>query len=237
VTPRDVMRNVTGYGNAPVTGYGHAGRSEDVADSGAVPVSRASAFSREEREQVRRAQNAERQRRFRRRRAARRAGAARQETQDRKEARAPLQAEGDGGVRHSEELISGSLMPAAQSGRDRGAEFVVWISGYPRQEREIPARQAWMAESDLPPLALMLERLAVQKAARPDAYYWPAADRYVREKRWRDEPPPAPPRAGKTLSVWAQLRAMGSDDGRRQRLREISAQARFDPFDPGGSRG
>jgi hypothetical protein len=124
-----------------------------------------------------------------------------------------------------------------RSERDRGAEFVVWFAGYPRQEAEIPARGAWMAEPELPPLALLLERLAAQKAARPDACYWLAPDRYVREKRWRDQPPAAPARAVPARSVWAQLRAMGSDEGRRQRLREISAEARFDPFDPGASRG
>jgi hypothetical protein len=94
-----------------------------------------------------------------------------------------------------------------------------------------------MAEPELPELGLMLERLTVQKAAKPDAYYWPAPDRYVREKRWRDQPPPSPGRAVQARSVWSQLRAMGSDEGRRQRLREISEAARFDPFGPGAAHG
>ena len=125
----------------------------------------------------------------------------------------------------------------AQPERDRRAEFGIWFPSYPRQEAENPALGAWMAEPELPPLAVMLERLTAQKAAKPEARYWPAADRYVREKRWRDQPPRSPGRAAQGGSVWAQLRAMGSDEGRRERLREISAAARFDPFGRGAPRG
>jgi hypothetical protein len=259
---RDVTRYVTRNGNGPVTRYGNdpdataaaadAGRGPGpVGLGGELPA----APPREERERVRRAQNTERQRRFRRRReAARRAEAARDVTRGRNDARDALApADGIGAARDREAPVAGSFTPAGsghrRSGegppatapvrpeRDRGAEFAVWFAGYPRQEAEIPAQQVWMAEGELPPLALMLERLTAQKAAKPDAYYWLAPDRYLREKRWRDQPPPAPARAVQARSVWAQLRAMGSDEGRRQRLREISAEARFDPFDPGASRG
>jgi hypothetical protein len=87
-----------------------------------------------------------------------------------------------------------------------------------------------MAEPELPPLAFLLERLVVQKIAKPDGYFWPAADRYFRERRWHDQPPPAPScrrRAGD-----AERRGQGGDDAGRQRLREISAEAWFDPEAP-----
>jgi hypothetical protein len=249
---RDVTRDVTHY----VTRYGNAVVVEP--DACPCPVGTrgvlSAAVSREERERVRRAQNAERQRRFRSRQAARRAEAARNLIQDRDEAgRAPMTPEGNGAARRDDAAVQEPLVPArcerhwarknllpaapACPEPDRGAEFVVWFAAYPRREAEIPACRAWMAEPELPPLALLLERLAAQKAARPDAYFWLAPDRYLREKRWRDQPPTAPARAVQVRSVWAQLRAMGSDEGRRQRLREISAEARFDPFDPGVSRG
>jgi hypothetical protein len=119
--------------------------------------------------------------------------------------------------------------------RDREAEFALWFAAYPRQEAEMAARRAYLGEPELPPLLLLFERLAAQRVAKPDARFWLAPDRYLREKRWRDQPPPAPVRGSPPRSLWAQLRAMGSDDGRRQRLREISAEARFDPFATKGS--
>jgi hypothetical protein len=208
-----------------VTRNGHAADAECEGSPGPGPGSAGgprAALSPEERV---RAQNAERQRRFRRRRqAAHRAEAAHAITLDRNGAR---QAPGEAPP------PTAPVRPV----RDLGVEFAAWFAAYPRQEAEIPAWRAWMAEPELPPVELMLERLAAQKAAKPDAYYWLAPDRYLREKRWRDQPPPAPARAVQARSVWAQLRAMGSDEGRRQRLREISAAARFDPFDPGASRG
>jgi hypothetical protein len=233
---RDVMRYVTRYGNGngSVTRFGDAPVVDPDAGRCLSPSRGESStvLSGGERERVRRARNAERQRRFRRRQATRRAEAeaASHGTQDRKEeaGHAPGVSGGEEGVLRT---------ATGRSERDRRAEFVVWFPCYPRQEAEIRALQAWMAEPELPPLALMLERLTAQKVAKPDAYYWPAPDRYVREKRWRDQPPPGPGRAVQDRSVWARLRAMGSDEGRRQRLREISVAARFDPFGPGGSRG
>ena len=225
-----VTRDVTRYGNAAVTRYGNGSSAE--LDAGARLGSSGldwTAPSREEREERRRAQNAERQRQFRRRQAARRAAADGQVTPNRDAAgQAPGSPDGGGGV-----LRTAPGRPE----RDRRAEFRIWFPCYPRQEAEIPALRAWMAEPELPPLAVMLERLTVQKAAKPDARYWPAAERYVRENRWRDQPPRSPGREAQGRSVWAQLRAMGSDEGRRERLREISAAARFDPFGRGAARG
>jgi hypothetical protein len=252
-----VMRYVTRYGNAPVTHNGNAYVPADH-DPGTRPIisrnALSSALSLEERKKIRRAQNAERQRRFRCRRAARLGEAARGATHDRDGVGDPRGApDGGGGARLGDTSVAGSVIPPGRDGfrsgeqrlpsapvrseRDREAEFVVWFAGYPRQEAEIAARQAWMVEAELPPLVLLQERLAVQKVAKPDAYYWLLPDRYIREKRWRDQPPPAPVRGVQARSVWAQLRAMGSDEGRRQRLREISAEARFDPFDPRSSDG
>lgn len=251
---RDGMRYVTRDGN-DVTRDGAAGVVDPDAGLGVVPSREdlSTALSGEERERVRKASNAERQRRFRRRRAARRAEAAGHGTQDRNDTgQAAGRADGQGGARDLEASVPGPVLQAGygrgpgeellrtapgSSERDRRAEFGAWFRSYPRQEGEIPALWAWMAEPELPPLAHMLGRLAAQKAAKPDARYWPAPDRYLREKRWRDQPPPSPGRVVQARSVWAQLRAMGSDEGRRQRLREISAAARFDPFAPGGSRG
>jgi hypothetical protein len=252
---RDVTCDITRYvtRNAPVTRDGNGpgvvtGAGPRPIGSGGEPPT---APSPEERELVRRAQNAERQRRFRRRQAARRAEAACFVTQDGNAAdHAPVGPAGNGAARRRDAPPAGPVIPPGRghrrseaespgacevAERNLGADFDTWFGAYPRQEAEIPARCAWMAERELPPIALLLERLAVQKAAKPDAQYWLAPDRYLRERRWRDRPPPAP--AVPARSVWAQLRAMGSDDGRRRRLREISAEARFDPFDSGASRG
>jgi hypothetical protein len=225
---RYVTRNVT----PPVTRYGDATPQ-------AIPS--------EEREQRRRALNAERQRRFRQRQAAWRAAAAGYAVPacGASHAAAPAAAvapDGRGGSAGAGPLPAAagaspfSSPTAARPGvpppaeRDRWADFAAWFSVYPRQEAEIAAQRAWLADPELPPLPDLLERLAVQRAAKPDPRYWLAPDRYLREKRWRDQPPAAPAAGAAKRSVWAQLRAMGSDDGRRQRLREISAAARFDPF-------
>jgi len=122
--------------------------------------------------------------------------------------------------------VSSAAAREGHEGRDLASEFQAWFA-YPRQEAEEPARRAWQAAAELPGLAELLERLATQTAAKPDATFWPAAERYLRERRWRDQPPaPAGPRA---RSADAERRALGSDEGRRQRLREISAEAAFDP--------
>jgi hypothetical protein len=200
----------------------------------------------EELEQRRRALNAERQRRFRQRQAARRAEALGDAAPAGGAGHAAAAAAGGdpggrGGSADAGQAPAVGASPlssptAARAGvpppadRDRRAEFTVWFAGYPRQEAEIAAQRAWLADPELPPLPVLLERLAVQRAAKPDPRYWLAPDRYLREKRWRDQPPAAPAPGAAKRSVWAQLRAMGSDDGRRQRLREISAAARFDPF-------
>ncbi|HVT61851.1 MAG TPA: hypothetical protein VHR45_26070 [Thermoanaerobaculia bacterium] len=70
--------------------------------------------------------------------------------------------------------------------RDLGAEFEAWFAAYPRQEGESRAQLAWMAERELPPLGVLLERLEAQKTAKPQANFWHAPERYLREKRWRD---------------------------------------------------
>jgi hypothetical protein len=114
---------------------------------------------------------------------------------------------------------------------DRAAGFAAWYAAFPRQEGEAPARRAWRRARELPPLPELLARLAVQKAAKPEAAFWPAPERYLRERRWRDTPPPAP--AARPRSADAERRALGSDESRRQRLREISERARFDPDDAG----
>jgi hypothetical protein len=209
----------------------------------ASPGDRRAAVPPQERERRRRALNAERQRRFRKRQAAWRAAAAGYAVPAGGAIHAAAAAAG-GGQDGSADAVAppavGGSPPSsptaarppgpAPAQRDRHAEFAAWFSGYPRQEAEMAAQRAWLADPELPPLPVLLERLAVQRAAKPDPRYWLAPDRYLREKRWRDQPPATPAPGAAKRSVWAQLRAMGSDDGRRQRLREISAAARFDPF-------
>jgi hypothetical protein len=113
---------------------------------------------------------------------------------------------------------------------DPVAGFAAWYGAYPRQEGEAPARHAWRRQRERPPLEELLERLAVQKAAKPEAAFWPAPERYLRERRWCDSPPPRP--AARPRSADAERRALGSDESRRERLREISERARFDPQAP-----
>ncbi|HVT60356.1 MAG TPA: hypothetical protein VHR45_18430 [Thermoanaerobaculia bacterium] len=209
----------------------------------------------EGREEARRAQNAERQRRFRERGAGRggRGGGTGEATGD-SERDIALDgngdADGDDGAVTSDGNVSlaGAHSPAlavalgrpggkasgtaGHGERQAGAEFEAWFDAYPRQEGELRARQAWaVVGSELPALAVLLERLEAQRAAKPEASFWPAAERYLRERRWRDRPP-LPAGAGaerRPRSADAERRALGSDPGRRQRLREISEAARFDP--------
>jgi hypothetical protein len=216
----------------------------------ASPGDRRAAIPWQERERRRRALNAARQRRFRQRQAARRAEALADAARAGSAGHAAAAlADGDPGGRGGS---AGSPLAAGASpllspgggrpgvpppaGRDRRADFAAWFTGYPRQEAEMAAQRVWLADPELPPLPVLLERLAVQRAAKPDPRFWLAPDRYLREKRWRDQPPAAPAPGTAKRSVWAQLRAMGSDEGRRQRLREISAAARFDPFAAKGPR-
>ncbi|HVT58001.1 MAG TPA: hypothetical protein VHR45_06355, partial [Thermoanaerobaculia bacterium] len=60
----------------------------------------------------------------------------------------------------------------ARAERDLAAEFEAWFAAYPRQEGESRAQLAWMAERELPPLGVLLERLATQKTAKPQANFW-----------------------------------------------------------------
>ncbi|HVT16380.1 MAG TPA: hypothetical protein VHQ90_09415 [Thermoanaerobaculia bacterium] len=114
------------------------------------------------------------------------------------------------------------------------AAFAAWFAAYPRQQGELPARRAWDAAAAagvLPPLAEILARLELQKAGAQwqNPQFVPLPERYLREHRWRDQPtPPAKPPG---RSPAAELRALGSDESRRQALLRISRAARFDPFD------
>jgi|GEM_PF-5513021 len=244
------------YGNAPLPG--------PLPPTRPVPGRRdlfpGPGLEHEQREGLRRAQNAERQRRFRERHRASGGGAGRPVTRDHNAAIArdvtPVTRDSnaaavtpdryvtrdgyaadvtpDGNATDLTRAGDASLpaaLPAPGRDRDLRAEFDDWFAAYPRQEAELPARQAWMAAPDLPPLALLLERLASQGAARPDATFWPAPDRYLRERRWGDRPPPAA-RTRQARSPESERRALGSDDARRRRLSEISAEAWFDPEAP-----
>jgi hypothetical protein len=210
VTPRNVTRYVTPGRNAAdvpeldsamLPGIRPAHWPAAPAGGRPVPCRREipPSVTVDDRQQLKREQNAERQRRHRDRQAA-----------------APPPA---------------TATATATAARERDADFRAWFAAYPRQEGEVPARRAWLAERDLPPLAQLLERLALQREAKPDARYWLAPERYLRERRWTDQPPPAA-RNPQFRSAAAEIRALGSDESRRQRLREISAAAYFDPHAP-----
>jgi hypothetical protein len=97
--------------------------------------------------------------------------------------------------------------------RDLAGEFRVWFAVYPRQEGELPALQAWLAASDPPPLPEMLSALEAQMAVHADPRYWRKAERYVRERGWRDLPVAPPPAAAGRSGRSAERRGARGGEG------------------------
>lgn len=83
-----------------------------------------------------------------------------------------------------------------------------WIAYPPREgvrTGKQAARTAWrhVAESDLPALMAALERLKRTKQwTRDDGKFIPHASTFLNQRRWEDDPAPAPAKGGRDFSSW-----------------------------------
>lgn len=103
---------------------------------------------------------------------------------------------------------SSSSPGGVQRGADATAFETFWIAYPPREgvrTGKQAARAAWkrVSEADVAPLMAALERLKRTKQwTRDDGKFIPHASTFLNQRRWEDDPAPAPGKGGKDFSSW-----------------------------------
>ena len=103
---------------------------------------------------------------------------------------------------------SSSSPGGVQRGADATAFEAFWIAYPPREgirTGKQTARTAWrrVSEADVAPLMATIERLKRTKQwTRDDGKFIPHASTFLNQRRWEDDPAPAPGKGGKDFSSW-----------------------------------